>query len=57
MKIAKGEIEDDPEDDLGKDSAAVALGRKGGQTRAKKMSKKRRPEIAREAAKNRWGKV
>lgn len=55
-KIATGEIEEDlgaTED--GKDKAAVALGRKGGTARAAKLSKKRRAEIAREAAKKRWG--
>jgi hypothetical protein len=53
-----GEIEDDirrPEDE-GKDPAAVALGRKGGEARAKGMSAKRRKEIAKRAAKARWGK-
>ena len=54
MKIATGEIEEDIDDD-GKDKAAVALGRKGGQARAKKISAKRRKEIARKAATARWG--
>ena len=43
-----------------KNPAAVALGRlggiKGGPARAKKLSKKRRSEIARKAAKKRWEK-
>ena len=43
-----------------KNPAAVALGRlggkKGGPARAKKLSKKRRSEIARKAAKARWSK-
>ena len=52
-KIATGEIEDEVTDD-GKDKAAVELGRKGGQARAKKLSKKRRAEIAKKAAKARW---
>lgn len=43
-----------------KDPAAVALGRlggkKGGPARAKKLSKKRRSEIARKAAEKRWSK-
>jgi len=43
-----------------KNPAAVALGRlgglKGGPARAKKLSKKTRSEIARKAAKSRWGK-
>jgi hypothetical protein len=46
-------------DDSGKDPAAVALGRrgglKGGAARAKSLSAKRRKEIARKAAKKRWG--
>ena len=48
--------EEDP--NKGKDPAAVALGRKGGlkggKARAAKLSKKRRQEIARKAAKARW---
>ncbi len=52
MQIATGEIEEDIDDD-GKDKA-VELGRKGGQARAKKLSKKRHAEIARQAAKSRW---
>ena len=43
-----------------KNPAAVALGRmggkKGGPARAKKLSKKRRSEIAKKAAAARWGK-
>ena len=42
-----------------KNPAAVALGRlgglKGGPSRAAKLSKKRRSEIARKAAEARWG--
>lgn len=42
-----------------KNPAAVALGRlgglRGGPARAKKLSKKRRSEIARRAAQARWG--
>jgi hypothetical protein len=58
IPIATGEIEDQapsPEDQ-GKDAAAVALGRKGGQARAKALSKKRRKEIAERAANARWKK-
>ncbi len=54
-RIATGEIEDELTDD-GKNKAAVELGRKGGQARAKKLSKKRRAEIAKNAAAKRWGK-
>ncbi len=53
-KIATGEIEETTDD--GKNKAAVELGRKGGQARAKILSKKRRAEIARAAAKKRWSK-
>ena len=52
-KIATGEIEDELTDD-GKNKAAQALGRLGGKARAKKLSKKRRAEIAKKAAKARW---
>ena len=58
MRIASGE---EPEDygrtaqDEGKDPAAVALGRRGGQARAKKLSSRKRKEIARKAATTRWG--
>jgi hypothetical protein len=58
MKIATGEIPEDygpsPESQ-GKDPAAVALGRKGGKARAQGMTVNRRKEIARKAAKARWG--
>jgi hypothetical protein len=44
-----------------KNPAAVALGRlgglKGGKVRAARLSKKRRSQIARAAAKARWGKT
>lgn len=53
-KIATGEIEDKVTDD-GKNAAAVALGRMGGKARAAAMSKKKRAEIAKKAAKARWG--
>ena len=45
---------------IGKDPAAVALGRKGGLrggvARAKKLSAQERSEIAKKAAKARWNK-
>ena len=56
MKIATGEIEEPPIDD-GKDKAAVALGSKGGQARAKKLGVRRRKEIAKKAAAARWKKA
>ena len=51
---------DDDTSDSGKNPAAVALGRlggrKGGPARARKLSKEQRSEIAKKAAKARWGK-
>ncbi len=52
-KIATGEIEETTDD--GKNKAAQELGRKGGAARAKKLTKKKRSEIAKKAAKARWG--
>ena len=43
-----------PDPDAGKDPAAVALGAKGGAARAKGMSKRKRSENARKAARARW---
>jgi hypothetical protein len=49
-----------PKTESEKNPAAVALGRlgglKGGDARAKALSKKRRSEIAKKAAQKRWGK-
>jgi hypothetical protein len=57
VDIATGEVEDKPEGN-GKNPAAVALGRlggqKGGKARAAKLSAKRRSEIAKRAARARW---
>jgi hypothetical protein len=53
-KVATGEIDDVPTED-GKNAAAVALGRLGGKARAAGMSAKKRKEIAKRAAKARWG--
>jgi len=56
IDVATGQVEDrepTPEE-LGKDAAAVALGRKGGAARAAKMTAERRAEIARKAADSRW---
>jgi hypothetical protein len=57
-ELTTGEIEEKTED--GKNPAAVALGRlggqKGGKARAEKLSKKRRAEIAQKAAVARWKK-
>lgn len=52
-KIATGEIEDERP----LSSAAAELGRKGGKKRAENMTPERRKEIARAAAKKRWGKT
>lgn len=59
VEIATGEAEEqNPDKD--KNPAAVALGRlgglKGGKARAKSLSKKKRSEIAKKAAKARWKK-
>lgn len=58
VDIATGEVEDTPSKEDVK-SAAAQLGRlgglKGGKARAKSLSAKRRSEIAKIAAKARWG--
>lgn len=60
VDIAAGETEDRILTDDGRDLAAVLMGRlgglKGGKARAKSLSSERRSEIAREAARKRWGK-
>jgi hypothetical protein len=53
VDLATGQAEDRAPDE-GKNQAAVELGRKGGQARAKAMTAKRRREIARKAARSRW---
>jgi hypothetical protein len=57
LDIAIGERPDhDPTpDEQGKDPGAVALGRKGGAARAAALGKRKRAEIAKKAAKARWG--
>lgn len=57
--LATGDaVEVDP--DAGKDPAAVALGRKGGQkggkARAESLTPEKRADIAKKAAQARWGK-
>jgi hypothetical protein len=54
MRIATGEEPEDYGADDGKDKAAQSLGRRGGEARAASLSKKRRVEIARKAARSRW---
>ena len=53
MRIATGE-EDETLTDDGKDKAAVSLGKRGGEARAKNLNSARRSEIAKRAAKARW---
>ena len=53
VDIATGQVEDREDDH--RDSAAAELGRRGGKARAEKMSPERRAEIARNAARKRWG--
>lgn len=49
-----------PDPDAGKDPQAIERGRagglKGGEARAKKLTAKRRKQIAKKAAKSRWNK-
>lgn len=54
-RIATGEETDQIEDD-GKDPAAKALGKKGGEARAKTLTPRQRAEIAAAAAAARWKK-
>lgn len=54
-RIATGEIDESAKTEDGKNAAAVALGRMGGKARAEGMTAKRRKEIAKKAAKTRWG--
>jgi len=53
-RIATGEVEDKSDEKLAKNAAAVALGRMGGKARAEKLTKKKRAEIAKNAAAARW---
>jgi hypothetical protein len=52
-RIATGEEEEELTED-GKDAAAVCLGKRGGEARAKSLSAPERSKIARKAAKMRW---
>jgi hypothetical protein len=56
MRIATGEIDESAFTSDGKNKAAVELGRKGGASRAAKLSSRKRREIARRAARARWSK-
>jgi hypothetical protein len=53
-RIATGEESEDYGPDDGKDKAAQSLGQRGGRARAASLSKKRRSEIAKQAAGSRW---
>ena len=53
-RVATGEEPENFPADDGKDKAAQSLGQRGGRARAATLSKKRRVEIARKAAKSRW---
>lgn len=56
VDLSVGEADDSRNmpDESGKDPAAVALGKKGGEARAKALSAKKRAEIAKKAARARW---
>jgi hypothetical protein len=54
MRILTGEEPEDDGADDGKDPAAKSLGQRGGKARAASLSKKRRSEIAKQAAVSRW---
>ena len=54
MRIATGEETEEPGTDQVK-SPAAELGSRGGRERASRLSPERRAEIARKAAKDRWG--
>ena len=57
VDLSVGEADDSKNmpDESWKDPAAMALGKKGGKARAKVLSAKKRTEIAKKAAKARWG--
>jgi len=54
-RIATGEEPEELTDD-GKDAAAVSLGRRGGQARARVLTESERQKIAKDAASARWKK-
>jgi len=58
MKIATGEIDEESgQTEISRNKAAVELGRKGGTARAEALSARRRREIAKLAAAQRWAKT
>jgi hypothetical protein len=56
VDIATGQVDDRPPtpEERGKDPGAAALGRKGGNVRASRLSAEQRREIARKASQARW---
>lgn len=58
--IVHAATEGEPDPDIGKDPAAVSLGRrgglKGGKARAEQLTPEQRTEIAKKAAAKRWSK-
>jgi hypothetical protein len=56
QRVVKRSETADPKPNRSKNPAAVALGGLGGKARAPSLSKKKRQEIAREAANRRWKK-
>ena len=54
MRIATGEIEESFPAGNGKNKAAQELGRMGGKARAAALGKRKRAEIAKKAAAERW---
>ena len=56
MRILTGEDKElvDTPESQGKNPAAVTMGKLGGRARAASLSKKKRAEIAKKAAKARW---
>ncbi len=54
MQIATDEIDESRPVYEGKDAAAVDLGRRGGEARAKLLTPAKRREIAQKAAQKRW---
>jgi hypothetical protein len=57
MRIATGEITETPSQQTSKNAAAVELGRIGGRARARKLSGRKKSEIATNAAEARWSKT
>jgi hypothetical protein len=61
VDLASGQVEDQESEADMRNPAAVQLGKlggaKGGKARAAKLSKKRRSEISRRAARARWSKT